>query len=57
MKVIILVFFLITGCSYDQAEKKKIISNISFTNDLSWDEFKNKLEVYTKNSPYPEIDN
>ena len=57
MKIIILVFFLIAGCVYEQTEKKNIISNIEFSDDLSMDEFKNKLKEYANNNPYPNIDN
>ena len=57
MKKIILTFFLLSGCSYNQTEVKDNFANVNFSNDLSFEEFKIKLENYAKNSPYPNIDN
>ena len=57
LRVIILIFFLLTGCSYDQAKKVNNVSQIEFSDDLTIEEFKIKLEEHTKNSPYPSIDN
>jgi|TARA_B100001063_G_C16388464_1_gene368971 hypothetical protein len=57
MKKIILIFFLLSGCSYNQTEVKDNFANVNFSNDLSFEEFKIKLENYAKNSPYPNIDN
>ena len=56
-RIIFLIFFLVTGCSYDQTEKKNNISNIDFSEDLTLEEFKIKLEEYTNNSFYPNLDN
>ena len=56
MRRIILIFFLITGCSYDQSKKMNNISKIKFSDDLTLEEFKIKLDVYTSNSSYPNID-
>tara|TARA_B100000780_G_scaffold216580_1_gene155920 strand:- start:508 stop:684 length:177 start_codon:yes stop_codon:yes gene_type:complete len=56
-RIIFLIFFLVTGCSYDQTEKKNNISNIDFSEDLTLEEFKIKLEEYTNNSFYPNMDN
>ena len=57
MKKIILTFFLLSACSYNQTEVKDNFANVNFSNDLSFEEFKIKLENYAKNSPYPNIDN
>ena len=57
MRKIILIFFLITGCSYDQTKKINNISQIEFSDNLTIEEFKIKLEEYTANSTYPNIDN
>jgi hypothetical protein len=32
-------------------------SDINFFDDMTFEEFKNKLEEYAENSPYPNIDN
>ena len=56
MKRIILIFFIITGCSYDQIKNKSNVSPIEFSDDLTFEEFKIKRKVYTENSSYPDID-
>ena len=60
MKKIILIIFLLSACSYNNEEKVNNISNnnlpfINFSNDLSFDEFKIKLEEYANNTPFPNI--
>ena len=57
LRIIILIFFLLTGCSYDQTKKVNNVSQIEFSDDLTIEEFKKKLEEHTKNSSYPSIDN
>ena len=56
MKRIILIFLIITGCSYDKIKNKSNVSPIKFSDDLTLEEFKIKLKVYTENSSYPDID-
>jgi hypothetical protein len=56
MKIIFLIFFLLSGCAYNQTENNNNLSNINFL-DLSFEEFKVRLEEYSINSPYPDIDN
>ena len=52
MKKFILIFlFFLTSCS-----TSKTINTLDFSKDMSFDEFKIKLEEYGKNSPYPNID-
>ena len=57
MKRIILIIFLFTGCSYNETENITNLSPINFSNDLSLEEFKIKLDIYTSNSVYPNINN
>jgi hypothetical protein len=57
MKRIILIFFLLSSCAYKQTETSNNFSNINYSDDLTFEEFKFKLEEYTNNSPYPNIDN
>ena len=57
MKKIILIFFLATGCAYNETEKQNNISNIGFSDNLSLEQFKIKLDEYSINSSYPNIDN
>ena len=42
MKRIILLFFLFSGCSYDQVEVDNNLSDADFSNDLTFEEFKIK---------------
>ena len=43
------------------SSKNEIIQNnsqnLNFSNDLTFEEFKEKLEEYAKNQTYPNIDN
>ena len=54
-KLIILILFL-SACTQNYANKKKNIANIIFSQDLTLDEFKVKLEEYGNNSLFPNID-
>ena len=56
MKKFILIFFLFSGCLYSQNENINAVSDINFSDDLTLEEFKLKLEEYANNSPYPNID-
>ena len=56
LRIIILIFFLLTGCSYDQTKKVNNVSQIKFSDDLTIEEFKIKLEEYSNNNSYPNID-
>ena len=57
MNRIILIFFLISGCSYNQTENKNDLERINFSKELTFEEFKIKLDEYANNNPYPNIDN
>jgi hypothetical protein len=48
--LLIIIFFL-TSCN-----SKPIMDDFNFTNRMSYDEFKIKLEEYAKNSTFPNID-
>ena len=51
MKFLLIFLFLITSCT-----QNNIDSNFNFTNDMSLEEFKNKLQEYAEKSSYPNID-
>ena len=56
MKKILIIFFIITGCS---TYNDKLINNnldIKFSDNISFEEFQVKLEEYANNSSYPNID-
>lgn len=57
MKKILIIFFLLVNCSNNQNQNKTNISNITFSEDMSFEQFKIKLEEYAKNNPYPNINN
>ena len=48
---LLMIIIFLTACS-----KNMISSDFNFSDDMSFDEFKIKLEEYSKNSPYPKID-
>ena len=55
MKRIILLFFLFSSCAYKQIDDKNKLSNISFSDSLSFEQFEQKLKEYANNNPYPDI--
>jgi hypothetical protein len=57
MRRIILIFFLLTGCSFNQNKDINNLSDINFLDNLSFEQFRIKLDEYAENNPYPNIDN
>jgi hypothetical protein len=57
MKKFLIVFFLTASCSMNNDKLENNFSNINFSDDMTFEEFQNKLEEYAENSPYPNIDN
>ena len=57
MKKLLIIFFLTTSCSMNNDKLENNFSDINFSDDMTFEEFQNKLEVYAENSPYPNIDN
>ena len=57
MKKLLLIFFLTASCSMNNDKLENNFSDINFSDDMTFEEFKNKLEEYAENSPYPNIDN
>ena len=51
-KLLILMIFMLISCSPSISNK-----DFKFSDDMTFDEFKLKLEEYSKNNPYPNIDN
>tara|TARA_B100001121_G_scaffold257402_1_gene235665 strand:+ start:1973 stop:2140 length:168 start_codon:yes stop_codon:yes gene_type:complete len=50
-----IIFFLLVSCS--QSLKKDDHINLNFSQDLSFKNFKLKLEEYATNQPYPNLEN
>jgi hypothetical protein len=57
MKKLLIIFFLTTSCSMNNDKLENNISDINFSDEMTFEEFQNKLEEYAENSPYPNIDN
>ena len=57
MKKLLIIFFLTTSCSMNNDKLEKNFSDINFSDDMTFEEFQNKLEEYAENSLYPNIDN
>ena len=57
MKRLLILIILITGCSNNKNELGNNFFDIKFSEDMSFEEFKIKLENYGNNSPYPNLDN
>ena len=57
MKKLLIIFFLTVSCSMNNYKLENNFSDINFFDDMTFEEFKNKLEEYAENSPYPNIDN
>ena len=57
MKKLLIIFFLTVSCSMNNDKLENNFSDINFFDDMTFEEFKNKLEEYAENSPYPNIDN
>ena len=51
MKKIFIILLFFTSCSSIET-----VQNHDISDDLSFDEFKSKLQNYAENSPYPNID-
>ena len=54
-KLFIIIIILFNGCS--SSFDKKEVKNNFISNEMTFEEFKLKLEQYVKNSPYPNPDN
>ena len=57
MKKLLIIFFLTSSCSMNNDKLENNFSDINFSDDMTFEEFQNKLEEYAENSPYPNIDN
>ena len=57
MKKLLIIFFFTVSCSMNNDKLENNFSDINFSDDMTFEEFQNKLEEYAENSPYPNIDN
>ena len=57
MKYILILLLLLNSCVI---KKNKVLNkqlNLNFNEEMTFEEFKIKLEEYSNNSPYPNINN
>ena len=50
-KIILLIFLFLTSCT-----SSTVRNDLNFSDKMSFSEFKIKLKEYSKNNPYPDID-
>ncbi len=55
MKIKLILIFLLTSCSLNTENDKKLSSDLNFSDQLSIEEFKVKLQQYAINNKYPNI--
>ena len=56
MKKLLITLIIISGCStYNEKLSSKNL-DFKFSDNMSFEEFQVKLEEYSNNSPYPNID-
>jgi len=53
-KYIFIIFLLFISCSFNKNTNN---NDFTFNNEMSFDEFRIKLEKYSKKKSYPNIDN
>ena len=51
IRLVIIVLFFLYSCSPQISR-----NTLNFTDDMTFDEFEKKLDVYAKSNPYPNID-
>ena len=49
------IIIFISACNY-KVTKKDTINNITFSDDINFEQFKVKLKEYSEKSSYPNID-
>tara|TARA_B110000881_G_C18213208_1_gene335322 strand:+ start:308 stop:484 length:177 start_codon:yes stop_codon:yes gene_type:complete len=52
----LLLFILLTTCSTPQSNIEFDNNNFDYKDDISFNDYKKKLEKYNKNNSYPRID-
>ena len=56
MKKLLIIFIIITGCSSSNDKLSSTNLDIKFSDNISLEEFRVKLDEYAQNSSYPDID-
>ena len=51
IRFLLITIFLLSSCS-----SSNVRNDVNFSDQMSFEEFRNQLEEYAKNNPYPKID-
>ena len=57
MKKFLLIFLFLLSCSSSQNKINSNYLNMNFSEDLTLEQFRIKLQEYANNNPYPNINN
>ena len=57
MKSLLIISIILLSSCISIKNENKINNNFNFSNNMTLDEFESKLEKYSKENPYPNIDN
>ena len=57
MKYFVILLLLVNSCVIKKNEVSNEQLDLNFSKEMTFEEFKIKLEEYSKNSPYPNINN
>ena len=55
MKYFVILLLLVNSCVIKKNEVSNEQLDLNFSKEMTFEEFKIKLEEYSKNSPYPNI--
>tara|TARA_Y100001970_G_C13904720_1_gene685477 strand:+ start:493 stop:663 length:171 start_codon:yes stop_codon:yes gene_type:complete len=55
MKKLFFVLIILTSCTSSNINKKDINNDINIYSDLTFEQFKNKILYYAKESKFPDI--
>ena len=56
MKKLLMILILVSACSTNKSVLENNPSEINLLDDMTFEEFKVKLEKYADENPYPNID-
>ena len=56
MKKLLMILILVSACSTNKSVLENDYSEINLLDDMTFEEFKVKLEKYADENPYPNID-
>ena len=57
MKYMLILLLLLNSCAIKKSKVLNKQLDLNFNEEMTFEEFKIKLEEYSNNSPYPDINN